>query len=241
MVCLLLLGGVSYRQCREAMERIKIQALPRAKDSKGSKKTLRKKGYVPAVVYGRGSEPELVSLDGQFLRKVLGSSAGSNVLMDLEIEGVSESSGGAVMIKELQRHPIQKDMFIHADLIRISLDEKLEVEIPLNLVGEPEGVQDGGILQIQLREIRVRCLPGNIPQSIDFSVEEMKVGDVIAVADLTLPEGVELVEEPDEIVASVTIPQVVEEPEEVEEEAIVAETEGEAEAETGETEEADQE
>lgn len=228
-----------YRQCREAMERVKIQALSRTKETKGSKKSLRKKGFVPAVVYGRGAEPALVSLDGQLLRKVLGTSAGSNVLMDLHIDGESGSSGGAVMIKELQRHPIQKDVFLHADLIRISLDEKLEVEVPLNLVGEPEGVREGGILQIQLREIKVRCLPGNIPQYIDFFAEEMKVGDVVTVADLTLPEGVELVEEPDEIIASVITP-IAEEPKEVEEGAAVTETGVRAEAETGEAGEADQ-
>ncbi len=188
---------------------------------------MRKKGYVPAVVYGRGTEPALVSLDGQILRKVLSTSAGSNVLLNLQIEGESGSSGGAVMIKELQRHPLQKDMLLHADLIRISLDEKLEVAVPLNFVGEAEGVQGGGILQIQLREIKVRCLPGNIPQHIDVPATEMKIGDVVTVADLKLPEGVELIEEPGEIVASVTTPQVVEEPAETEGEA-AGETAGEA-------------
>ncbi len=189
-----------------------MEALPRVKESKSNIKVLRKEGYVPAVVYGRGTDPVLLSLDGSFLRKVLNTSAGANVLLDLQIKGESGSSRETVMIKELHRHPVQKDLFLHADLIRISFDEKLEVSVPLNFTGEPEGVRSGGVFQVQLREIRVKCLPGDIPQSLEVSVEEMKVGDVLTVAGLALPAGVELLEETDEIIASVTTPQAVEEP-----------------------------
>lgn len=207
------------------MERVKIEALPRVKGSKGSKKKLREKGYVPAVIYGRKTDSELVSLDGQSLRKVLNTSAGSNVLLDLQVRGENGPSVETVMIKELHRHPVQKDIFLHVDLIRISLDEKLEVAVPLNFAGEPEGVKDGGVFQIQLREITVKCLPGDIPQFIDIPVEEMKVGDVLTVASLNLPEGVELVEEADMIIASVITPSEEDKPVEAEDTGGAAEQE----------------
>ncbi len=210
------------------MERVQIEALPRVKESKGSNKALRRKGYVPAVVYGRGADPVLLSLDGTFMRKVLNTSAGANVLLDLQVKGESGASRETVMIKELQRHPVQKELFLHADLIRISLDEKLEVTVPLNFIGEPQGVRDGGVFQIQLREIKVNCLPGDIPQYIDVSVEEMKVGDVLTVAGLKLSAGVEMLEEADDTIASVTTAQAIEEPE-------ITETEGEEIGETGKT------
>lgn len=196
------------------MERLKIEALPRGKGTKA--KRLREEGYIPAVVYGRGTDTTLIFLDRLFLRKVLNTSAGANVLFDLQIKGENGSSQETVMIKELHRHPIQKDMILHADLIRISLSEKLEVAVPLNFIGEPEGVRDGGVLQIQLREIKVKCLPGDIPQYIDVSVEGMKIGDLLMVSDLKLPAGVDLAEEADENIASVTTPQAAEETAETE-------------------------
>lgn len=195
------------------MERVQIEALTRVKESKGNNKALRKKGYVPAVVYGRGADPVLLLLDGTILKKALHTSAGANVLLDLQVKGERGFSRETVMIKELHRHPVQKELFLHADLIRISLDEKLEVTVPLNFIGEPQGVRDGGVFQVQLREIKVNCLPGDIPQYIDVPVGEMKVGDVLTIAGLKLPAGVEMVEEADDIIASVTTAQAIEEPE----------------------------
>ncbi|NLX91581.1 MAG: 50S ribosomal protein L25 [Firmicutes bacterium] len=205
------------------MERVKIEALPRIKESKGSKKKLREKGYVPAVIYGRKADAVSVFLSGQSLRKVLAASAGSNVILDLQIKGGNGSSVETVMIKDLHRHPVQKDLLLHVDFLRISLDEKLEVSVPLNFIGEPEGIKDGGVFQIQLREIAVKCLPSDIPNFIDVPVEEMKVGDVLTVASLNLPEGVELVEEADMIIASVITSQVEEVPAEAEDAGEAAE------------------
>ncbi len=212
------------------MENFKIEAFPREKGSKGSKKRLRNKGMLPAVVYGRGLEPRVVTLDSMALKRALSTAAGSNVLLDLEIAGDDSSSRETVMVKELQRHPLQRDFFLHADLIRISLDDQLEVEVPLNLTGEPIGVRDeGGVLQIQIREVTVRCLPADIPEYIEISVEDLKIGDVLTVADLQPPRGVEILADPAEAIASVLVPHVEEE--EVEEEELEEETVEETEAE----------
>lgn len=185
---------------------------------------------LPAVVYGRGLEPRVVTLDSMALKRALSTAAGSNVLLDLEIAGDDSSSRETVMVKELQRHPLQRDFFLHADLIRISLDDQLEVEVPLNLTGEPIGVRDeGGVLQIQIREVTVRCLPADIPEYIEISVEDLKIGDVLTVADLQPPRGVEILADPAEAIASVLVPHVEEE--EVEEEELEEETVEETEAE----------
>ncbi len=225
------------------MENIKIEAFPRKKGGKGSRKQLRNKGMLPAIVYGRGLEPRVVTLNSMALKRALGTAAGTNVLLDLEIAGDDGSSLETVMVKELQRHPLQRDFFLHADLIRISLDDQLEVEVPLSLIGEPAGVSDDdGVLQIQIREVTVRCLPADIPEYLEVSVEHLRIGDVLTVADLQPPAGVEILAEPAEAIASVLVPHVVEEEEEVEAEelegeAVVAEEKEDVETEKEEAEE----
>lgn len=195
---------------------------------------------LPAIVYGRGLEPRAVTLNSMALKRALGTSAGTNVLLDLEIAGDDGSSSETVMVKELQRHPLQRDFFLHADLIRISLEDQLEVDVPLSLTGEPVGVsEEEGVLQIQIREVTVRCLPTDIPEYIEISVEHLNIGDVLTVGDLQPPRGVEILAEPAEAIASVLVPHVEEEVEEEElDEEGVAAMEGEEEGEeAGEAEE----
>lgn len=198
------------------MERLKLEALPREKVNKSGRKQLRKKGFLPAVVYGRGKSPRLITLESVELKRTLSTAAGSNVLIDMEIKEGGEEASETVMLKELQRHPIQRDLYLHADLIRISLQDKLTVDIPLNFIGEPEGVKEGGTLQIQMREVSVRCLPGNIPEHIDVPVENLNIGDVINVGELEIPPDVEILNEPSEDIASVLSPTVEAEPSEEE-------------------------
>ncbi len=199
------------------MENIKLEAVPRERGNKGSKKRMRNKGLLPAVVYGRGIEPRTIVLDSTDLKRALGTAAGTNVLLDLEIKGDDGTSVETVMVKELQIHPLQWDFYLHADLIRISMEDKLEVEVPLSLIGEPAGIQEGGVLQIQLREVLVSCLPTDIPEFIEITVDSMEIGDVLTVSDLPTPEGVEILADPAETIASVIVPQVEEEEEEEEE------------------------
>lgn len=182
---------------------------------------------MPAVVYGLGTESLSISLDSKSLKKALSTAAGSNVLLDLEIGGEDGGSNETVMVKELQRDPLQRDFFLHADLIRISLTDKIEVQVPLNFIGEAKGTKEGGVFQVQRREVGVRCMPGDIPQHIDVSIEDLEIGDVVTVADLQLPQEIEILEDPSEDVASVLAPYEEKTLEEGEAE------EGEAEGEAG--------
>ena len=197
------------------MDRVKLEALPRERGSKGELRMMREKGYVPVIVYGRGVNPSMVCIDSIELNRALNTPAGANVLLDLDIKGSDGADTETVMIRELQRHPIKKDLLLHADMIRISMKDKLEVSVPLHFYGDPEGAKDGGVLQIQLREVTILCLPGDIPEYLDVPVENMDVGDVLTVADLSLPPEIEMMEDPTEAIASVLIPE--EEPEEAEE------------------------
>lgn len=209
------------------MERITIEALTRKKTSKGSNRQLRSKGMLPAVVYGRGDTSRSIVLNSMALRKAL--AAGANVLLDLQFKDDAAILPETVMVKELQRHPLQNDFIIHADLLRISLKEKLEIKVPLNFTGDPLGVKEGGVFQAQLREVSVRCLPTEIPEFIEVPIDHLDIGDVLTVADLKLSGDMEMLEDENENIASVLVPhvEITEEAEEEVEEAGAAEEEDE--------------
>lgn len=186
---------------------------------------MRTAGTVPAVVYGLGTESLMISLDSKSLKKSLSTAAGSNVLLDLVIGGENGGTKETVMVKEVQRDPLQKDFILHADLIRISMTDKLDVQVPLNYIGEAAGVKEGGVFQVQKREVGIRCMPGDIPQFIDVTIEDLGIGDVLTVADLKLPQEIEILEDPLENLASVLAPheeEIAPEEEEAEEGETVA-------------------
>lgn len=203
------------------MERMQVQAQPRFTTTKGQLKELRRKGLVPGVLYGKKEEPISLTVDSRDINAILNSPTGLNTVIDLNLDGTKTT----VMIKELTRDALQPDRFIHTDFIRISLQDKLEVQVPIVLTGEAQGVKKGGILQILLREVTLRCLPTNIPEKIEADVSELQMGDTLTVADLVLPSDTEIVSEPDEVVASIVAPRVEEEPEEAAEEGEGAEVE----------------
>ncbi|NLA10982.1 MAG: 50S ribosomal protein L25 [Firmicutes bacterium] len=198
------------------MERMILEAEIRSPLTRGELNELRREGRVPAVLYGRGKETRSLMVDGRLLRRVL-AAGGTNVLIDLEIGGDADSARETVMLKEIQRHLWQPDHLLHVDFIRISMEDEIEVEVPLNFVGEAVGTIEGGIIQILLREVSVRCLPVNIPELLEIDLSSLEIGDSVSVGSLTLPEGVTLLTEPEEPLAQVLAPEEEEEEEEEEE------------------------
>ena len=208
---------------------------------KGVARKLRAAGRIPAVVYGKGTESKAISIDPSALQRVLQSGgAGMNTLIELSVEGTTRT----VLVKELQREPV-RGRPIHTDFYLVDLEKKVEVSVPIHLVGRPQGVELGGILDHPLREIELECLPLAIPESVSVDVSELDVGQSVHVRDLELPEGASVRTDVNLAVASVIAPVVVEEPvaEEAEEgeegeEAIAEGEEGaEAPAESAETKE----
>jgi large subunit ribosomal protein L25 len=205
-----------------------LVAEPRDATGKGVARKLRAAGRIPAVVYGRGAETQAISVDPSALVRLLQSSgAGMNTLIELSVEGTVRT----VLVKELQRDPV-RGRPLHTDFFLVELDKKVEVSVPIHLVGRPAGVELGGILDHPLRELELECLPRAIPESVDVDVSALEVGDSIHVRDLALPEGVSVRTDVNLAVASVIAPTVVEEP--------VAEEELEAEEAAAEGEEAEE-
>jgi large subunit ribosomal protein L25 len=179
---------------------------------KGVARKLRASGRIPGVLYGRAKPSVAVSLDPALLeRAIQKSEAGINTLFDLQVKGGEKLGGKVVLVKELQREPVGGRL-LHADLYEVDLAQTIEVEVPIHLVGEAEGVSmEGGILDHSLRDLAVECLPGAIPDEIQVDVSALSIGDSLHVRDIALPEGVSLREDLDLSVVSVVAPRKEEE------------------------------
>ena len=203
------------------MPRPKLLAKFRTRLGKEAARKLRQKGLIPAICYGPKMDPVPLSLDTKELMKTV--HMGENVLIDLMIQDGKKSAQKVVVVRDLQIDPI-KDEYLHADLFEVVMDEEISVEIPVVLVGKPEGVKMGGVLEQITREVTVECLPGDIPQSIEVDVARLEIGDTVHIGDITL-DKVKVIIDPTTTIATVvppTVEKVVVE-EEVEEEVAEAE------------------
>jgi large subunit ribosomal protein L25 len=204
------------------MER-KLRAERRDGTGKGASRKIRAAGRVPAVVYGRGSEPLHVSVDQKELIHLLHTEAGMNVLVEMRVDG----ERFLAMPREVQRDHV-KGRFLHVDFLRIARDEKVTVEVPIHLVGESRGVKEGGVVEHHLWSVSVESLPQDVPAAIEADITGVGIGESLKVADLRPPKGCTILAPPEEVVVSVVPPQVLR----VEEEAAPAEAAGAASAET---------
>lgn len=194
------------------MDRMLMSAEVRPSLSKGQLNRMRQEDKVPAVVYGRRKDTQALVVDGKQLRQVL-AAGGSNVLIELQIKGKGDKiRQETVMFKDIERHLIQKDKVMHVDFIRISMTDQIEVAVQLTFTGEPEGVKQGGILQVILREVAVKCLPTDIPETIEVDLSNLNIGESITAGSLSLPPDVELITAPEELLAQVLAPEMEEEP-----------------------------
>ena len=158
---------------------------------------LRRDGRVPAVVYGRGTEPLTVSVDRTELRVALNTEAGLNALIMLDVDGGRLLS----IIKDLQRHPVRRDV-LHVDFLRIDADEEVEVDVPLVLVGEAKKVtQASGMVDQVIHRLPVRAKPDDIPAEVTADVSELEVGSSLRVSEIELPPGVAPAGDPDDTFA----------------------------------------
>lgn len=197
-----------------------IEADRRDGIGKGPARTLRRDGRVPGILYGHGEESVAVSVDALELGRLVHSISVENTIVDLDLDGEEYK----VLIRELQRHPFRDDL-LHVDFFHVAMDEKIYVEIPIVIVGVPTGVKNkGGVLDHQLRELEVYCLPGNIPEKIELDVTALDIGDSIHVGELDLPD-VEIETDHDRSVVAVLAPTIIEEPEEEPEEEELLEPE----------------
>lgn len=194
-----------------------ISARTREGTGKGAARSSRREGRIPGVLYGHGEESVSLSVDANELQKLVHSISIENTIVDLDI---GKGEPYKVLIREVQRHPF-RDEFIHIDFFHVAMDEKIQVEIPIVLIGTPTGVKNkGGVMDHQLRELEVFCLPGNIPEKVEIDVSNLDIGDSIHVSDIQLPD-VEVLTDLDRSVVAVLAPTVIEVEEAAAEEAIL--------------------
>jgi large subunit ribosomal protein L25 len=204
-----------------------LQVASREPSGSRSARRLRRKGNVPGVVYGGGEDPVAFQIQARELRMAL---ANAGAVLDLQVEG---SGASPVVVKELDRHPVSGET-LHIDLLRVRLDEKIETTVILELTGTEDapGVKEGGVLELVTRELTIEALPNDIPDGLQHDVSEMVIGDTLTLDALSAPAGVELVDDPETVIATLTPPRLqIEAEEEIEEETeVVGEGEEAAEA-----------
>ena len=187
------------------MEQVSLKATVRAEKGKQAVKKLRGRGFIPAVVYHRGDEPVSISVADKEISRIIRSAEGENVLINLTIEKEKNSKPRPVIIKEVQHDPVKRSI-LHVDFNEISLTEKIVVEVEVTAVGEPVGVkQDGGLLDHPLRQVKVRCLPTDIPKHIDVDVSALKLNDSIHVKDLKASDKLEILNDPESLLFQVKL------------------------------------
>lgn len=207
-------------------EKFVIKAEKRETRGKNEARRMRAIGKVPVVVYGGGSESMAATAELADLAAILRSQAGVNSVFSLNVDGEAHD----VIFQDRQIDPIMGRL-IHADLRRFAKGEKIEMTVPIHLTGHAAGLLEPGAMLAQaLREIKVLCEPAKTPDSIDIDVTALEAGDSLHVSDLVVGEGIEIVESPESVVASVVIVKEVELEPQVEEGA-EPEVEGEAPAE----------
>jgi len=203
------------------MERVKLVVQPRDQVGSREARRLRRSGHIPAVIYGSGKPAVPVSVDPHSLREAL--HGGTHAVLDVVVEGHKRPH--VAIVKELELDKV-KHTVTHVDFQEIKLTEAIETNVTVELEGIPVGVKiGGGMLDVVTREVTVSALPTEIPERLVFDVEGLDIGDVAHVSDLRAPEGITLLNDPDEVVCSVLAPRVAEvaaEEEEVEEAAAAA-------------------
>ncbi len=176
-------------------------------------KRLRQEGFIPGVVYGKGTEPLPVAVSHHELMQALHTKAGEHALVGLRL-AERASWEKAALIKEIQHDPV-KGHIVHVDFHAVALTERLRVKVAVALKGEPVGVkQEGGVLEHFLREVEVECLPTDIPAQIAFDASALKIGDTLHVRELTAPANTKITSDPEGVIASVQKPKE-EQPEEI--------------------------
>ena len=200
------------------MEQTRLEAEIRKGKGKGQARSIRRLGMIPGIIYGHKQDPVLIQLQPRSIKRLL-RSGGENVLVNMDIRG---SGTETVMLKEAQIDPLTRSI-IHVDFVRVSLEERITTHIPISLVGISPGVKEGGILEFLLRELRVECQVGKIPEHIEIDISSLNIGDQIRVGDIKLDEDMIIHDDPATTIVVIATPTVIKEP--TEEEAITEEKE----------------
>jgi len=204
------------------MEVTDLAAQVRKEQKKGPARRLRQKGFVPAIFYGRSAENILLAVKNDELVKLYKDKKNHAFIKLIIDDGGNKKIEKLSLIKELQVQPLT-GKFYHADFYEVDIKRKLIIDVSLRFIGKAIGVENGGELQHIKREVKVSCLPLDLPDHIDVDVTNLEIGDSIKIRDLKVPEGITMLDRPDASIASVAVIKVVKVEEPVKEEVATEE------------------
>lgn len=186
---------------------LSINAKVREERGKNASRRLRAAGLVPVTIYGGGQEATSTTVVKREFTALL-RNHGRNQIFTINVDGVPTT----VKIADMQLDPI-KSVLIHADLMRISMTEKSKFSVTIKIVGESEGIKlNGGVLDVVSHELEIRCLPGDLPSVIEADISALNIGDHLSVKDLKLSDKIEVLDDPDSVIATIVAPRVEETP-----------------------------
>jgi large subunit ribosomal protein L25 len=195
---------------KKMAKQVKLKAQPRTDVGRAAAHKLRARGLIPAIIYGGNSKPQPLQVAAREINAMMSHASGENVLVELEIAG--QDSSRTALVQEVQHSPVGGEIR-HVDFHAISMDQKIQAEVPLEPTGTAVGVKTfGGLLEQSLRALAIECLPGDLPDRITVDVSQLNIGDSIHVRDIQLPSGVTPKVQPDLTAFSVVAPIVEEEP-----------------------------
>lgn len=188
------------------MSNTKLVAQPRTTKGSPAARRLRAEGSIPGVIYGQGMTPISVTVERRELRLALSGPAGSNTVLALEVDGKSYPA----VVKEMQRHPIRRTV-AHIDFLQVNMNEEITVSVAVHIIGEAKAVAaEGGLVDAAVDTIEVSCTPNNMPNAFEVDVTEMQMGDVIRLADLTMPNGVTALGDPEMPIVTILVTSAAE-------------------------------
>jgi large subunit ribosomal protein L25 len=182
---------------------VSLKAESREEATKSDIKQLRVKGRIPAVVYGNKVVATAITVDQKELLALLRQNP--HAIIDLEMPNGSGKQ--PVMINEIQRDQLKRERLLHIDFHQINMDEPVKTTVSLEFIGEAEGAKEGGIVQIQMHELEIRCLPSQIPSSIKVDISNVGLGGNLLVNQLSIPAGIEVKSESNDLILTVLSPQ----------------------------------
>jgi large subunit ribosomal protein L25 len=204
-----------------AGERVQIEVVQREARGSADSRRLRRQGLIPGVLYGRGKSPHPFCVAERELRRALTGAAGLHAILDVVLDG--QKTTHSSILKDYQQDVITGRL-MHIDLQEVRLDEPIQAQVVIELVGEAQGSIEGGVLSQVTREINIEALPLEVPERIEVDISAMQMGDTMRLADVAVQEGVTFLDDPEEtVVATVTVPTQIVEPEPEEEELVEGE------------------
>jgi large subunit ribosomal protein L25 len=195
------------------MDTVKLQVNERELRGNGPARRLRAEGLLPGVLYGKGTESKAITLSVEELVGAI-HAHGRNVILELQIDGAAPAAKSKkkaavhfAVVKEVQRHPIKRHL-LHVDLHEVDLAVEIEGTVAIELVGTPAGVEDGGVIDFEHREVNVRALPSSMPDLLELDITSLLIGHHLSVDALVAPAGTEILDDPSQVIVSLVPPRV---------------------------------